>query len=127
MTMKQTKSSRPARRLSSDDFVVARQTLSVTALTGTPHDLTQRKAFKTLVPTIYALKKMTPITFRQITDLCNQCGFKLTPSTARSYYTKFAPLMQKECEAMVHELSLAAEAEDSRNEVNVSGFDNVQL
>jgi hypothetical protein len=122
MTMKRVKPTGPLRRLTSDDYFVIKRVLAITARIGIPNDQTQRKAFKKMVPTIFAVRKKTGATFQEITTLFNKCGFALKQSTVRSYYAQFLPLLQKECEAMVQELTL--EEEKLGAETIVSGLDN---
>lgn len=107
MTKKQAKTG-PLHRISSDDFIFAQEVLSIAALIGLPYEQTQRKAVIRLIPTVYVLREKMGFTFKQITALCNRCGFTLAESTIRVYYSQLLPLLQKECDVMMQEFSLLA-------------------
>ena len=51
-----------------------------------PDEQSQRKAFSTLMPQIYALRTKG-CSWPQLAKLLNGCGFDLRPETVRAYYT----------------------------------------
>lgn len=94
----------PLRRFSAAESLAASELLTVWAAIGVFDDTTQRKAFLSLVPSIYVLRKQRRRTFKEISALCHRAGFRLTESTVRSYYSQFQPKLQKECDALLREV-----------------------
>ena len=89
---------RPAHlhRIKSAKFAAAQEVLLLSALTLGPDDRTQRQAFSTLMPDIYFLRTTQGYTFKKITTLLRECGFKLTESSVRVYYYELIPKRKKE-------------------------------
>lgn len=75
----------PLKRLPQTDFSTAEEVLKSAAIFIVPEDQTQRQAFEKLMPHLYVLRNKG-CSILQLTDLLNQCGFSLQPSTVRDYY-----------------------------------------
>lgn len=60
--------------------------------------LTQKKAIEKLIPHFYVLRKKG-CSWEQITNLLNdKCGFRILPSTVRSYFGEMVPKQREICE-----------------------------
>lgn len=51
-----------------------------------PGEQSQRKAFSTLMPQLYALRNKG-CSWSRLANLLNSCGFDLQPASVRTYYT----------------------------------------
>ena len=108
MTTTKSKNPRTLRRISAENYSVAKEVFKTLAALGEPTELTQRRLFIQLIPHVYVLRHRYNYTFKQISRLCNECGLKLSESTIRVYYSKFALQMKAECEAALAEMELIA-------------------
>lgn len=114
---------RPAHlhRITDVEVRVAREVLQLAFYALEPSDLTQRQTFSKLMPTIYVLRNKQGYTFKQITSLLEQCGFKLTPSSVRVYYSEMLPDRQAECiSKMAEEILILAEIKKETEGVEIS-------
>jgi hypothetical protein len=73
-------------RVNANDAFAAKQVLLLASLGLMPIDKTQRKLFSEVMPLIYMLRKKEGYTFKRVTTLLKDCGFKLTQSSVRVYY-----------------------------------------
>lgn len=65
--------------------------------------LTQKKMIEKLIPYFYVLRKKG-CSWEQITGLLNdKCGFKILPSTVRSYYGAMFPKQRQICQKFLTE------------------------
>lgn len=108
---KKIQATRPAHlhRISGDNFIITKEVFRIASLLPDPDELTQRKAFRKVMPRLYVLRKNMGYSFKQITALLVKCGFKLTPSSVRTYYSEFLPGQQSECDAELQEQMLLFE------------------
>ncbi len=89
-------------RVQSTDMTVAVEVLKNAPLLMAPEDQTQRKAFESLMPYLYVLRNKG-FSWNQLTDLLTQCGFRLQPSTVRSYYSEMLATRLDICQARMNE------------------------
>lgn len=75
----------PLRRLPSVAISTADAVLQAAVDHLVPDDQTQRKAFDSLMPYLYALR-LKGCSWGQVTTLLTKSGFILQPSTVREYY-----------------------------------------
>lgn len=78
------------------DSLGARQVFEMAFLTLEPSERSQRQAFNALMPEIYMLRNKG-FSFQQIATLMEQVGFRLQPSTVRSYFNELLVGRQDEC------------------------------
>lgn len=88
-------------RVSAEDFVFSEETLKTAALLIVPDDLTQRASFAKLMPHLYVLRNKG-CSWAQLTTLINKTGFKLQPSTVRSYYSEMLLKSMDLCQARMN-------------------------
>jgi hypothetical protein len=85
-------------------------------MTMFPDTLTQKAAFKEMMPSLHTLRKRG-ISFRQITALLNGAGLMLAQSTVQTYYYSFYRKMKAVCDRRAkEEVSRAREIRDMRDE-----------
>lgn len=97
-------------RVNAVDAFATKQALLLASLGLMPFDKTQRKLLNELMPFIYMLRKKEGYTFKRVTALLRDCGFKLTQSSVRAYY--YSLLAEHETEyikAMDEKMALMAE------------------
>lgn len=120
MTIK--RPSGPQRKLSSEDYSSAEILLEAAAFLMTPADQGQRAAFERLMPHLYVLKEKG-CSIAQITNLLNQSGFKLQPSTVRVYYRELLAKHIEQCKAhMSEQMPLLAEIRQQANSKNLGAM-----
>ena len=80
-----------------------------------PDDLSQRKAFMTLMPYLYVLRNKG-CSWSQLTTLINDCGFDLQPASVRTYYSELLADRQDICQERMNEqiLLLAAVRKETK-------------
>lgn len=112
----------PLRRLTAIDAIAVREMFMLAMQTIEPDDQTQRQLFAALMPNMYVLRQKG-CSFMQLTTLLNQCGFKLQPSTVRTYYTEMLASKMDLCVAEMNDqlLVLAKVREISRGS-EISGI-----
>ena len=104
---------RPIARVKAQDLVAF---LKVASFLIEPDEVTQRKAFSTLMPCIYTLRE-TGWSWHQISDLVSHAGLDLKPSTMRSYYSEMLAKRQDICQAwMTDQILLMAEVKKCNDE-----------
>lgn len=97
-------------RISADDAFVANEALLLATLGLMPFDKTQRKLFSDVMPLIYMLRKKEGYTFKRVTTLLKDCGFKLTQSSVRVYYYSLLSQHEEEyIKTMDEKMTLMAE------------------
>ena len=94
--------SEPRHKIPSTDYSFADGLLEAAALLMVPADQGQRAAFERLMPRLYILKEKGFSIF-QITELLNQSGFKLQPSTVRIYYNELLAKRMDQCQSLMSE------------------------
>lgn len=90
------------RRISGDEAASC-ELLVLTALTREASELTQKRAFKNLMPSIYVIRTQKGLTFKEITSILKDVGLQLSESTVRAYYNEFILLCEKECKSKLVE------------------------
>ncbi len=105
----------PLHRIPSSDFSTAEEVLKAAALLVEPDDQTQRRAFSKLMPHLYVLRSKG-CSYRQLTVMLSQCGFRLQPSTVRDYFNEALATRMDICKAQLDD-HLATVA-DFRSEKN---------
>lgn len=99
----------PLQRLQSVDLTTAEAVFKAATLLAVPEDQTQRQAFESLMPYMYVLRNKG-CSWDQLTKLLTECGFRLQPSTVRSYYGEMLATRLDICqERMNEQISLLAE------------------
>lgn len=88
--------------MASADIVVAEEVLKNAAHLMVPEDQTQRRAFEALMPWMYVLRNRG-FSWAQLTSLLAECGFKLQPSTVRTYYSEMLASRLDVCQARMNE------------------------
>ena len=94
--------SEPRHKIPSADYFFADGLLETAALLMVPADQGQRAAFERLMPRLYILKEKG-FSILQITELLNQSGFKLQPSTVRIYYNELLAKRMDQCQSLMSE------------------------
>jgi hypothetical protein len=84
------------------DFATAEEVLKTAALVVVPEDQTQRQAFEKLMPHLYVLRNKG-CSWAQLAKLLAECGFKLQPSTVRSYFTEMLAGRLDVCQTRMNE------------------------
>lgn len=92
----------PLQRLTAASFATAEEVLKTAALLVVPDDQTQRQAFEKLLPHLYVLRNKG-CSWAQLTKLLAECGFKLQPSTVRSYFSEMLADRMDICQARMNE------------------------
>lgn len=92
----------PRHRISAVDFGAAEELLKTAALVIVPDDQKQRQAFEQLMPHLYVLRNKG-CSFEQLTKLLTDVGFKLQPSTVRTYYSECLATRLDLCQARMNE------------------------
>lgn len=82
----------PLRKISAPDMHLAVELFVDAAVTLTPDDQTQRKAFEALLPHMYVLRNKG-VSWAQLANLLSRAGINLQVSTVRTYYSEM--LMRK--------------------------------
>ncbi len=109
----------PRHKLPSADFSFAEGLLETASLVIIPEDQGQREAFERLMPHLYVLRNKG-CSIPQITNLLNQAGFKLQPSTVRIYYNEILATRMDMCQSRMNEqILLMAEVRKQTKGVNV--------
>ena len=88
-------------RVAAADFSFSEEALKTAELLIIPDDLTQRAAFEKLMPHLYVLRNKG-CSWPQLTTLLNKSGFKLQPSTVRSYYSEMLLKSMNLCQARMN-------------------------
>lgn len=88
-------------RVAADDFSFCEEALKTAELLIVPDDQTQRAAFEKLMPHLYVLRNKG-CSWPQLTALLNKSGFKLQPSTVRSYYSEMLLKSMNLCQARMN-------------------------
>lgn len=81
---------RKLQRVAAEDFSLCEEALKTAGQLKAPEDQTQRAAFEKLMPHLYVLRNKG-FSWHQLTSLLNKSGFKLQPSTVRTYYSTMLP------------------------------------
>ncbi len=76
--------------------------LKTAVLLTVPEDQTQRQAFEKLMPHLYVLRNKG-CSWGQLAKLLSQCGFRLQPSTVRSYFSEMLAARMDICQARMNE------------------------
>lgn len=98
----------PLHRVAATDYSTAEEVLKTAALLIVPEDQTQRQAFEKLMPHLYVLRNRG-CSWAQLTRLLTECGFKLQPSTVRTYFSEMLAARMDVCQARMNEqISLLA-------------------
>ena len=92
----------PLQRVGALDFATAEEVLKTAALLVVPEDQTQRQAFEKLMPHLYVLRNKG-CSWAQLAKLLGDCGFKLQPSTVRSYFTEMLAGRLDVCQSRMNE------------------------
>jgi hypothetical protein len=92
---------RKLQRVGAEDFSFAEEALKTAELVIVPEDQTQRAAFEKLMPHLYVLRNKG-CSWPQLTGLLNQSGFKLQPSTVRTYYSEMLVKCMDLCQARMN-------------------------
>jgi hypothetical protein len=92
----------PLQRVDALNFTTAEEVLKTAALLVVPEDQTQRQAFEKLMPHLYVLRNRG-CSWAQLAKLLGECGFKLQPSTVRSYFTEMLASRLDVCQARMNE------------------------
>lgn len=92
----------PLQRVAASDFSVAEEVLKTAELLIIPEDQTQRQAFEKLMPHLYVLRNKG-CSWPQLAKLLGECGFKLQPSTVRSYFSEMLAARMDVCQARMNE------------------------
>ena len=92
----------PRHKIPSTDYSFADGLLEAAALLMIPADQGQHAAFERLMPRLYILKEKG-FSILQITELLNQSGFKLQPSTVRIYYNELLAKRMDQCQSLMSE------------------------
>jgi hypothetical protein len=90
------------KRVAATDMVAAEEVLKIAMYSVVPDDQTQRKAFEALMPYLYVLRNKG-CSWEQLTKLLTECGFKLQPSTVRSYFSEMLVTRMEICKARMNE------------------------
>lgn len=90
------------KKISAADFATGDEILATAALLITPDDQAQRQAFEKFMPRLYVLKNKG-CSFLQITNLLNQIGFNLQPSSVRIYYNDLLAERMEMCQERMNE------------------------
>jgi len=99
----------PIKRIADVDFSTAEAVLKAAMTLIVPDELSQRQAFKRLVPYLYVLRNKG-CSWSQLTQLVNDCGFDLQPASVRTYYGEMLSERQDQCqERMNDQILLLAE------------------
>lgn len=89
-------------RVAASDFSTAEEVLKTAALLIVPEDQTQRQAFERLMPHLYVLRNRG-CSWAQLAKLLAECGFKLQPSTVRTYFSEMLAARMDVCQARMNE------------------------
>lgn len=109
-------------RISASDFTAAEEVLKTAALLIVPEDQKQRQAFEKLMPHLYVLRNRG-CSWVQLTKLLGECGFKLQPSTVRSYFSELLADRMNVCQARMNEqIALIAAIRSETAGVDVSAI-----
>lgn len=92
---------RKLQRVGAEDFSFAEEALKTAELVIVPEDQTQRAAFEKLMPHLYVLRNKG-CSWPQLTGLLNKSGFKLQPSTVRTYYSEMLVKCMDLCQARMN-------------------------
>lgn len=92
---------RKLQRVGAEDFSFCEEALKTAELLIVPDDQTQRAAFERLMPHLYVLRNKG-CSWPQLTTLLNKSGFKLQPSTVRSYYSEMLLKSMNLCQARMN-------------------------
>lgn len=110
-------------RVNAVDAFAAKQALLLAALGLMPIDKTQRKLFSEVMPLIYMLRKKEGYTFKRVTTLLRDCGFKLTQSSVRVYYYSLLAEHEKEyIKTMDEKMALMSEIIRETQDVEFSAI-----
>lgn len=90
------------RRLTAGVVSDTAEVLKAAAVLLEPDDATQRRAFGQLMPYLYVLRNKG-CSWTQLTQLLNQCGFRLQMSTVRCYYSEMLAARMDACQARMNE------------------------
>ena len=108
-------------RVSGSDAIAAKEIFLLAFLIVEPEHQTQRRLFRSLLPTIYMLRNKDGYTFKQITSLLWDSGLKLAESSVRAYYCKMLPGLKDECIIKMEEWALLRDELRKRaNEMEIS-------
>jgi len=89
-------------RVAAVDFSIAEEVLRTAGLLIVPEDQSQRKAFEKLMPHLYVLRNKG-CSWAQLAKLLGECGFKLQPSTVRTYFGELLAERMDICQARMNE------------------------
>lgn len=89
-------------RVGAEDFSFCEEALKTAEILIVPEDQTQRAAFEKLMPHLYVLRNKG-CSWSQLTTLLNKSGFKLQPSTVRSYYSEMLLKSMNQCQARMNQ------------------------
>lgn len=82
-------------RLSAEDCIVAEEVFKAAMYMLQPDEQSQKEVFKKLLPYIYTLRD-GGATWNQLIDLLSQCGFNLSHSSIRVYYSEMVAMHEPE-------------------------------
>lgn len=120
---KQMHTTRPRQlsRVSGPEAIAAKEICLLALLVVEPEHQTQRRLFRSLLPTLYMLRNKDGYTFKQITSLLRDSGIKLVESSVRAYYFKMLPSLEDECIIKMKEWTLLRDELRKRaNEMEIS-------
>ncbi len=105
------------------DIEVAREYIAIAHLALAPAELSQRQAFKSLLPDIYMLRNKG-YSFIQIVKLLSECcGFTIQPSTARGYFNEMLVGREDECLRRLNEsIMVLAEQQKAAKDGSMSSL-----
>lgn len=104
-------------RIAAEDFSFVEEALKTAELLIVPEDQTQRAAFEKLMPHLYVLRNKG-CSWPQLTTLLSKAGFKLQPSTVRTYYSEMLVKSMNLCQArMNQQIDLMAKLREENAQV----------
>ena len=111
-----------AHRLAAADLAMAEEVFKAAMFLMSPDDYKQRQAFKNLMPYLFVLQS-NGWSWKQLTKLLNDCGFKLAASTVRRYFEEFKKLNLETClQAMNEHILLRKEVAIQTEGMNFSAI-----
>lgn len=124
------KATRPTHlhRITGVEALAAREVFHLAFLAVEPEHQTQRRLFRSLLPTVYMLRNKEGYTFKQITSLLLDSRIKLAESSVRVYYSQMLPGRKEECIIKMEEWALLRDELRKRaNEMEISSSSEKSL
>lgn len=91
-------------RVSTSEVAEMKENLISQFLSAEPVWLTQRRAFKKMMPEIYVYREIEGFSFKQITSMLTSYGLKLSVSSVQTYYGHYFEYVEKECASELEKL-----------------------